>query len=335
MVDYKEKEVYGLVSVIIPTYKRSDMLGRAIDSVLKQSYKNVEVLVIDDNSDGDEYRSATSKFMQKYINNPRVRYIQHKKNMNGSAARNTGIINSRGEYIAFLDDDDFCLENRIEDSVNFLVSADISYGGVCVNYIKKHKEYIYKIGNSFGDYNNCYQLLTKQIDYAAGSTLLCKRSAISQIGLFDISFKRHQDWEFLIRFFRYYKLKVLEEVGVVICTDSIRNIPNSDVMYQMKEKLLTLFSQDINKMGNEYRKNIQHVQWIEQACSYVKEKRYITAYKFIKGNICISKLSCIDISNLLYSFIIGLFPSMMKVLYYIYSKKNQDIAKRYLNISNL
>lgn len=322
MVDYKENEVCGLVSVIIPTYKRSDMLGRAIDSVLEQTYDKVEVIVVDDNSDGDEYRKSTSALMQQYANNSKVHYLQHERNMNGAAARNTGIIYSRGEYIAFLDDDDYFLKTKIEKSIHFLISADDSYGGVCTNYVKKNKSYVYKIGDSSGEYIDCYQLLTKRVDYAAGSTLLCKRSAIDQIGLFDVSFVRHQDWEFLIRFFRNYKLKVLEDIGVVICTDGFRNIPNSDVMFQMKQKLLTLFSSDIEKLGMERYKDVMHVQWLELSGCYLKERRYCRANELLKRKIGLMNLKCRDYFELLYSFIVGLYPPVIRLFYYMYSKKH-------------
>ena len=321
MVDYKKAAICGLVSVIIPTYKRSDMLGRAIDSVLEQTYDNVEVIVVDDNSDGDDFRKATSALMLQYVNNPKVHYIQHERNMNGSAARNTGIIYSQGEYIAFLDDDDYFLNTKIEISVRFLMSADECYGGVCTNYVKKNNSYVYKIGNSPGIYDDCYQLLTKRVDYAAGSTLLCKRSTISKVGLFDASFVRHQDWEFLIRYFRSYKLRVLEDVGVVICTDGIRTKPNSDIMFQMKQKLLSQFCSDIEKLGTERKRDILHTQWLELFDSYLKEKRYASANEVLKSKIGFINLKHNDCQEILYSFIIGICPSITNVIYYLYSKR--------------
>ena len=323
MVDYKYKEVCGLVSVIIPTYKRSDKLGRAIDSVLEQSYDKVEVIVVDDNTNGDDYRKATSKLMEQYANNPMVHYIQHEKNMNGSAARNTGIVCSQGEYIAFLDDDDYFLNTKIEKSLQFLRSVDESYGGVCTNYVKKNNSYIYKIGTGSGVYNDCYELMTKQVDFAAGSTLLCKRSAISEIGLFDVSFIRHQDWEFLIRFFRKYKLKIIGDIGVVICTDGFRNIPKTDILFQMKEKLFSLFLLDIQKLGEVRCKEVFHAQWIELSECYLKEKSYSKAYRLLNKNIGLAKLKCKDYVGLMFSFVVGLYPSIMKLIYFIYSKKHR------------
>ena len=95
-----------LVSVIIPTYKRSEMLPRAVESALNQTYSNIEVVVVDDNDPESTWRKDTSERMLQFKNDNRVKYICHEKNSNGSVARNTGIKNSAGSIIAFLDDDD-------------------------------------------------------------------------------------------------------------------------------------------------------------------------------------------------------------------------------------
>ena len=80
-----------MVSVIIPTYKRADYLTRAIDSVLNQTYNNIEIIVVDDNNSNSTDRKNTESIMQKYNENSKIKYIKHSKNMNGSAARNTGV----------------------------------------------------------------------------------------------------------------------------------------------------------------------------------------------------------------------------------------------------
>ena len=103
-----------LVSVIIPTYKRSDMLPRAIASVLGQTYQNIQVVVVDDNNPDTEWRETTSKKMEAYADDSRVKYVCHEQNMNGSVARNTGIHESDGDIVCFLDDDDWFLPTKIE-----------------------------------------------------------------------------------------------------------------------------------------------------------------------------------------------------------------------------
>lgn len=109
-----------IVSVIIPTYKGSSALNRAIDSVLCQSYKEIEIIVVDDNDPTSDERKNTEALMSRYIGDKRIRYIKHQRNSNGAVARNTGITAATGKYIAFLDDDDYYLPNRIEKSVRYL-----------------------------------------------------------------------------------------------------------------------------------------------------------------------------------------------------------------------
>ena len=80
-----------LVSVIIPTYGRSAYLPRCVCSVLEQSYSAVEIFVVDDNNPDTEARRETEKAMEQFADNPKVHYLRHDKNRNGSAARNTGL----------------------------------------------------------------------------------------------------------------------------------------------------------------------------------------------------------------------------------------------------
>ena len=102
------------VSVIIPTYHRSECIVRAVDSVLSQTLQDIEVIVVDDNGKATDEGEKTAKIMAGYTNNPKVIYLRHDVNKNGAAARNTGIRNAAGEYISFLDDDDIYLPQRLE-----------------------------------------------------------------------------------------------------------------------------------------------------------------------------------------------------------------------------
>ena len=77
-----------LVSVVIPTYKRSETLTRAIDSVLEQTYPSIEIIVVDDNGEGTEMQLETEKALENYIISGEIVYIKHEVNRNGSAARN-------------------------------------------------------------------------------------------------------------------------------------------------------------------------------------------------------------------------------------------------------
>ena len=117
-----------LVSVIIPTYGRSAYLPRCVCSVLEQSYSAVEIFVVDDNNPDTEARRETEKAMEQFADNPKVHYLRHDKNRNGSAARNTGLRAASGKYVAFLDDDDMFVREKIEKCVARMESLDDSYG---------------------------------------------------------------------------------------------------------------------------------------------------------------------------------------------------------------
>ncbi|MBR1495696.1 MAG: glycosyltransferase family 2 protein [Acidaminococcaceae bacterium] len=107
------------VSIIIATYHRYNLLPRAVRSAVNQTYKNVEIIVVDDNPEVSPERSKTAEVMKTFIRNyPQVKYIQNKKNSGGAVTRNNGLQVATGSYIAFLDDDDEYLPQRIEIQLN-------------------------------------------------------------------------------------------------------------------------------------------------------------------------------------------------------------------------
>lgn len=90
-----------MISVIIPTYNRGHLIERAINSVLRQTYKKIEIIVVDDCS-----TDGTEEVMRQYTNNNKIKYVKLDKNSGACKARNTGIKVASGNVIAFLDSDD-------------------------------------------------------------------------------------------------------------------------------------------------------------------------------------------------------------------------------------
>ena len=112
------------VSVIIPTYNRAEFLRLAITSVLNQTFQDFEIIVVDDASEDHTHEVMNN------LNDKRIKYIRHEVNKRVSAARNTGVLHSSGDYIAFLDDDDEWLPSKLQRQVALLEDSTSTCGGV-------------------------------------------------------------------------------------------------------------------------------------------------------------------------------------------------------------
>jgi len=311
-----------LVSIIIPTYKRAYRLDKAVNSVLSQSYLNIEIIVVDDNNDGDEYRYETEKLMKTFENNSKVRYIKHSVNKNGSAARNTGIATARGFYIAFLDDDDIFFNDKIEKQIRILESNE-DYAAVCCAHISQYKQYIYKknILKKYPDGNYLTSLLSGENILAAGSTLLIKKSVVEDLKGFDESFRRHQDWEFLTRFFRNYKMKILNENLVSINVDGERNYPEASRFYEIKMSFLDLFKNDIDRLGEENKKKIYNYQIKEIILVFWKQGKFNEGIKIANKYKNYFKINLSFLIIAIYSIMEYKLPFMNPLKYKLMSLK--------------
>ena len=112
-----------LVSAIIITYKRDvNVLKRAIESIENQTYRNIEIIVVDDNSNNDKYRMNLKKYIKEKNN---IVYLEHERNYGAQISRNDGIKIAKGKYIAFLDDDDSWMPKKIEKQIELFKSSNV------------------------------------------------------------------------------------------------------------------------------------------------------------------------------------------------------------------
>lgn len=200
-----------LISVVIPTYSRNNTLKRAIGSVLCQTYENIEVIVVDDNPADSEWRSSTASIIQEYTD-PRLKYIQNERNMGGGLTRNEGIKASKGEYIAFLDDDDEFLPERLEKQLNVFLERNNDKLALVYCYAK----FINKKGTStYSDRRdfkgNCIYEAMAENCIAATSQWMVKKEALMSVGCFpDVPCK--QDSQTILRLLKAgYEVDVLKE----------------------------------------------------------------------------------------------------------------------------
>lgn len=267
-----------LVSVIIPTYGGGQFLERCVDSVLAQTYPNIEIIVVDDNGINTPHQIATSNVMKKYSSYQNVKYVCHKININGSAARNTGVKNSSGEYIALLDDDDVFYSKKIERQVKLMESLSDEFGATYCSCDIYHDGR--KVGKTCASKsgNLLYECLADKIQMASTSMLI-RKSAYLAIGGFDENFKRHQDLEFRARLAARYKIKADDFIGfrrILV----FRNSLNTPELYkERREYYLKKMESYISSLPLKQQKEVRVHHRMEIALMFFKQKKYKQFWK--------------------------------------------------------
>lgn len=240
MNDWKNYKLINMprVTVIIPTYKRSvEFLSRAVKSVIDQTYKNIEIIVIDDSPSNYIERDNIKKYMDSIVNQD-VKYYQNEKNMGGSLARNRGIELATGEYISFLDDDDEYMPEKIEKQIKFMLYGgnDLSFSNMIMynssGIVVDFREY-----TDIPAFDNESLLHYHLMHHMTGTpTFMFKTNKLREIGGFEDA-KMGQEF--------YLMLKSIEK-GL-----SIGYIPECDVkVYKHEEGGIT---QGKNKIDGENR----------------------------------------------------------------------------------
>jgi glycosyltransferase involved in cell wall biosynthesis len=185
-----------LVSVIIPTHNRPEMLKEALSSVLSQSFRNFEIVVINDG--GQDVQEVIDSL--KNESEGKIVYIQHKKNKGLSSARNTGLKTAKGKYIAYLDDDDIYYPSHLETLIGFLEKNDcgVAYTDAYqVFQLWKTDHYTTDYKKIFGHEFNREDLLIS--NYIHLNNVVHRKNLIEAVGGFDENLSTHEDWDFLIR----------------------------------------------------------------------------------------------------------------------------------------
>lgn len=223
-----------LISCVIPTHNRASKLINAVESALSQSYRNIEVLVVDDQS-RDNTHEVVAAVCQK---DNRVKYLLN-PNKGANNARNFGITNARGEYIAFLDDDDIWVDTKLEKQLNAFKSLGNEYGVVYCTFarksskgkiVRRHPSRFSGIRN--GDILN--RLLKR--NFITTSSIFVKAEVFKKSGMFSPFYKSFQDWELLTRIAINYHFYHINEVLVYLyeSNDSITLDKSGRVITKIK-----------------------------------------------------------------------------------------------------
>lgn len=201
-----------LVTVVITTCKRSpEIVERAIKSVIAQTYNDIEIFVVDDSPNSYKYRESVKRMVETYRNN-RVYYIAHTKNLGACVARNTGLDKANGEFIAFLDDDDEWLEEKLEKQLDAFENYDnktalIYCGRITVNDISgEEAERKAEFYEGF-----VFDSLIERNYIGSTSYPLLKTNVLREIGGFDPYMPAAQDYDVWLRIAQKYKIGYVKE----------------------------------------------------------------------------------------------------------------------------
>jgi len=196
------------VSIVIPAYNSMQHLSATLDSVFKQTYRDFELIVIDDGS-----VDHTEKYVLS-LRDPRLRLISQ-TNQGASAARNNGIIHARGEYIAFLDDDDLWHPTKLEKQLRILEeSPEVGLVYTWAEFIDEQGQ---STGKIFRDHveGDVWQELTAYNLVVCGSVPLVRKSCFETCGMFDLDLGSFiEDWDMWLRIANKYSFGVVREVLV-------------------------------------------------------------------------------------------------------------------------
>lgn len=183
------------ISVIIPVYNRLELLKRAVNSVLTQTYINFEIIIINDGS------TDKALYDIEFCPDPRIKLIHHETNQGVSAARNTGILASSGEYIALLDSDDEWFPLKLEKQLQKVQMTDNILDHTCVTGYILNRGILCRNDEQSSELNQragAKQLL-QGCFLSPGSTLMAHRAIFERVGLFDTTLTRCEDWDWLLR----------------------------------------------------------------------------------------------------------------------------------------
>ena len=263
-----------LVSAIITTHNRQDLLLRAVKSVFGQTYHNIELIVVDDASD-ERADELLKEFDLQYI------YIPKEESKGGNHARNIGILSAKGEYVALLDDDDYWLPTKIEKQVALIEEKKCGLV-YCGRIREKHQEG--KISNSV-DIKNMEGDIRKSVLQEVPTTtssMLINRKFLIENGLFDEKLHFWQDYELLIRLSKYtlfYRVPEALTVYLVDINDKKR-ISNKYFGWKSNVKYIKKKHRDLYKQLNFTENLNAHLLYWKAARHRCKKAGLKTRYLY-------------------------------------------------------
>ena len=292
-IEAKDEEQSQLISVIIPTYNRVGLLERSVKSVLSQTYTNLELLIIDDGSN-----DATEEFV-KGLSDKRIRYYRNERNMGSAASRNRGASLAGGELLAFQDDDDEWLPNKLMRLMEVWKNEGSAETGMIYHEMQEQGASTFIPSKDFPlEWKSKeifrYMLLYPMIGATAS---LIRKSCLDELGGFNEKLKSIEDYEFYLRMAGKYRILFVEEPLMIIydTPGSVNKRFKSKidtelyVLYTMYDSLCRydILQKKVNLIRQQAENYDCEDYFYEQAlqlCERLKEKAYGNGAEENAGN---------------------------------------------------
>lgn len=263
------------VSVILPTYNRAELLLRAIESVLEQTYEEFELLVIDDGS------TDNTREMVEGVKDPRIQYIRLEKNSGPAHARNIGIANAKYDYIAFHDSDDRWRKEKLEKQMDRLEldsnRIGLVYGCCEYNGLLQQKGYIPRQEIELEKKRGFIYPHLLEENLIGMPSLLVRRECIEKVGGFNENFPSLEDYEWILRLSSLYEVEYVDEVLVdVYATEGSVN-QNLSTNFSARCMLIGMYKEEMARYGvldmvvQEFLKEAKHLGCMEQVVEALRQ----------------------------------------------------------------
>lgn len=259
----------NMVSVIVPTYNRANVIGRAIASILHQTYPAYEVIIVDDGST-DETMSVIEG-----IQDARIRYIALDKNQGVAHARNVGIQEAKYDYIAFLDSDDEWLPDKLELQMRKMTKSDRRFGMVYCRmggllrdgsgrFVCPRQDYVKEIleGDLFKP------LLFQNV--VGTPAMIVRRECLEQVGGFKESIQCLEDWELVLRIAKLWEIGFVDRILVEVHKSAGSVSANTAWYLVARCYMVSLYRQEITELGMLERVK-EDILGIAQKCNLYEE----------------------------------------------------------------
>lgn len=283
------------ITVVITTYRRPiEVLSNAIQSVIAQTYQNWTLFVINDAPDDEQIANQIQDYIYS-LNDNRIIYLSYDHNHGSNFARNFGIQNSSDDYIAFLDDDDVWLPEKLEKQIK-IIEQDSQIALVFGNFYMRVGETI--TGKHVLSPNDNADLHTLLIKNFIGSTSfpLLRRNLVIEAGCFDELMMSCQEYDLWIRLLNNYKIAYISEITGIysVRNDSIYKKDESR-FYKGDQRILSKYSQLF-----QADKVALHRHLINMACSFLLSQNFSYFSEYYINALKVKPLNIFNIKPFIY-----------------------------------